>query len=284
MHVTLKNRGNALFQQQKYRPAIEAYTEAICLAPNPVYFTNRALCYLKLNESDKVIDDCDAALRLDGNSVKANYFKGLALKEQKALSRALVSMEKALDICNMQRGQPTVNASFVNDIRQTIKETKRLRADLKLEGKIAYFSDMRSDFNELMTDHLAASKQLVTDNPALPEDEKQSRLAVLDTEHSERVERWETFFQKISPTRATSLDVPDFLCCKISMDICSDPAVGPAGITYDRGVIEEYLRMGNSQDPVTRTPLTVDQLYPNLALRAAIDSYYDANPWADELG
>eukprot|EP00300_Choanocystis_sp_HF-7_P009976 c16728_g1_i1.p1 GENE.c16728_g1_i1~~c16728_g1_i1.p1 ORF type:complete len:295 (-),score=60.80 c16728_g1_i1:96-980(-) len=283
MHVELKNKGNALFAQQKFRPAIEAYTEAICMSPNAVYFTNRALCYLKLSDFDKVTEDCDAALRLDTNSVKANYFKGLALREQKSLSKALVSMERALDICNMQRGSPTVNPSFVNDIRQTIKETKRARADLKLEGKIAYFSEMRSNLSNLMTEHLDNAKQLILADPSRSPEEKESQCQVLQTEYNDRVALWESFFEKISPTRTTSLDVPDFLCCKISMDICSDPAVGPSGITYDRGVIEEYLRMGHNQDPVTRNPLTIDQLYPNVALRAAIDSYYDSNPWADEI-
>lgn len=45
----IKDRGNTYVKQTDYDKAIEAYTEAIGVYPNdPVYFINRALCYLKL--------------------------------------------------------------------------------------------------------------------------------------------------------------------------------------------------------------------------------------------
>jgi STIP1 family protein 1 len=33
-------------------------------------------------------------------------------------------------------------------------------------------------------------------------------------------------------------------------------------------------------DPVTRTPLTVDQLIPNLAMKEVIDHFLSENEWA----
>jgi U-box domain len=39
------------------------------------------------------------------------------------------------------------------------------------------------------------------------------------------------------------------------------------GITYDRSDIKEHLQRVGHFDPITRVPLTVDQLIPNLAVK-----------------
>lgn len=44
-------------------------------------------------------------------------------------------------------------------------------------------------------------------------------------------------------------------------------ASGFTGITYDRSDIKEHLQRVGHFDPITRVPLTVDQLIPNLAVK-----------------
>ncbi|KAF3780686.1 E3 ubiquitin-protein ligase [Nymphaea thermarum] len=67
----LKQEGNTFFKKDRIGAAIEAYTEAITLCPDrPVYWTNRAICYRKRSEWDKVERDCKTALELDSGSVK----------------------------------------------------------------------------------------------------------------------------------------------------------------------------------------------------------------------
>lgn len=36
--------------------------------------------------------------------------------------------------------------------------------------------------------------------------------------------------------------VPDFLCCKITLDIFRDPVITPSGITYERAVLLDHLQ------------------------------------------
>lgn len=36
--------------------------------------------------------------------------------------------------------------------------------------------------------------------------------------------------------------VPDYLCCKITLDILRDPVITPSGVTYERGVILDHLQ------------------------------------------
>ena len=36
--------------------------------------------------------------------------------------------------------------------------------------------------------------------------------------------------------------MPDYLCCKITLDIFRDPVITPSGITYERAVILDHLK------------------------------------------
>lgn len=45
---------------------------------DPIYFSNRALCYLKLNKFPECIEDCTIAIQLDEKCVKAYYRRMLA--------------------------------------------------------------------------------------------------------------------------------------------------------------------------------------------------------------
>ncbi|KAK9760544.1 hypothetical protein K7432_015320, partial [Basidiobolus ranarum] len=78
-----KVRGNSLYAQGKYEEAIQEYTKAIIKSPSTaIYYTNRALTYMKLKKWDSVIDDCEKAMELDPNSVKGYYYYGQALIEK----------------------------------------------------------------------------------------------------------------------------------------------------------------------------------------------------------
>ena len=35
--------------------------------------------------------------------------------------------------------------------------------------------------------------------------------------------------------------VPDYLCCKITLDIFRDPVIAPSGLTYEREVLLDHL-------------------------------------------
>lgn len=95
----LKEQGNRLFSLRKYEDAINCYTKAIVRElimlkivttvdlfqiKNPDiahYFTNRALCYLKLLKWEQACTDCRRALDMDPNMVKGHFFLGQALLE-----------------------------------------------------------------------------------------------------------------------------------------------------------------------------------------------------------
>jgi tetratricopeptide (TPR) repeat protein len=66
-----KDQGNTLFKKGRYRDAIDMYTEALAICPlsacskQAVYYSNRAECYLRVNEPQRAVHDCNRSLCLD---------------------------------------------------------------------------------------------------------------------------------------------------------------------------------------------------------------------------
>ena len=91
--ASLKAKGNSAYQQRKFPAAIDYYTRAIAVTPKPepVFFSNRAACYVNLNppQHEKVVEDCDAALALDRKYIKA-------LNRRATAREALERYEEAL--------------------------------------------------------------------------------------------------------------------------------------------------------------------------------------------
>lgn len=57
--------------QKLYDSAIEQYTEAIALDPNPVFYSNRAAAWGGLGKHEKAVEDAERALGIDPKFSKA---------------------------------------------------------------------------------------------------------------------------------------------------------------------------------------------------------------------
>lgn len=74
-------------------------------------------------------------------------------------------------------------------------------------------------------------------------------------------------------------EVPDYLIDGISFAIMHDPVVTRAGNSYDRATLIEHLKRSQT-DPLTREPLSMADLRPNLALKQASAEFLANNGWA----
>lgn len=57
------------------------------------------------------------------------------------------------------------------------------------------------------------------------------------------------------------------MICPITQELINDPVIGPSGNNYERDAIVKWLET-NQSSPLTREPLSPDQLYPNKILKS----------------
>lgn len=261
----LRQDGNIYFKKDRFGAAIDAYTEAITLCPNvPVYWTNRALCHRKRNDWTRVEEDCRKAIQLDHNSVKAHYMLGLALQERHEYAEGIKELERALDL---GRGA-NPKSYIVEEIWQELAKAKYLEWEQE--------STMRSW--ELQTLKEACESAL----------KEQHSLTIAQTEGfvDEAIDSNSSQLEALGQVFSTAAEadlpteVPDYLCCKITLDIFRDPVITPSGVTYERAVILEHIEKVGKFDPITREPLYLSQLIPNLAIKEAVQAFLDKHGWA----
>ncbi|GJQ82268.1 CHIP [Trypoxylus dichotomus] len=269
----LKEQGNRLFSLRKYDEAVNFYSKAIIKNPDIAhYFTNRALCYLKLLKYEQACTDCRRALDMDSNTVKGHFFLGQALLELENYDESVKHLQRALDLAKEQK------LNFGDDIAAQLRMARKKRFSLMEEKRIAQEIELQTYLNKLITED--KDRQL----KELKDTEGESEAAVERAQQIEEkcefyINEVNAIFAKVDDKRRKR-DVPDYLCGKISFEILQEPVITPSGITYEKKDIEEHLQRVGHFDPVTRVKLTQDQLIPNFAMKEVVDAFLQENEWA----
>uniref|UniRef100_A0A7N0UGP5 E3 ubiquitin-protein ligase CHIP n=1 Tax=Kalanchoe fedtschenkoi TaxID=63787 RepID=A0A7N0UGP5_KALFE len=261
----LKLDGNLYFKKDRFGAAIEAYTEAITLCPNvPVYWTNRALCHLKRKDWVRVEEDCRRTIQLDTSSVKAHYMLGLALLEKEKYAEGVKELEKALDL---GRGADP-KGYMVEEIWRELAKAKYLEWEQASSKRSWELRNLKE------TCELALKQKHIFDYC-----NTEGFIDVNAKSKQDQLEALRQVFNKAAEAD-TPTEIPDHLCCKITLDIYRDPVITPSGITYERKVLLDHLNKVGPFDPVTREPLYPSQLIPNLAVKEAVQAFLDQHGWA----
>jgi len=69
----------------------------------------------------------------------------------------------------------------------------------------------------------------------------------------------------------------DHFICPLTLDFMNDPVTTKWGHTFEREAIEEWISL-HENCPLTRKSLTLDELYPCIALKNAIEDLLTNNP------
>ncbi|XP_063697381.1 E3 ubiquitin-protein ligase CHIP [Culicoides brevitarsis] len=270
----LKDQGNRLFSARKYEEAVNCYTKAIIKNPtNGTYFTNRALCHIKMKRWESACQDCRKALEMDQNLIKGHFFLGLSLMELEYYDEAIKHLQRAHDLAKEQR------LNFGDDIASQLRLARKKKFQIQEEKRICQEIELQSYLNKLMQDDLESRLSKIKLDENENEEKIKEKCAELEEEFKNRKTELNNIFAKVDEKRRKR-EVPDYLCGKISFEILQEPVVTPSGITYERKDIEEHLQRVGHFDPVTRVKLQQDQLIPNFAMKEVIDAFLAENEWA----
>ncbi|KAJ3423982.1 tetratricopeptide repeat protein [Anaeramoeba flamelloides] len=100
----IKTKGNEYFKNNQIKEAIIQYSKAITMIPEKFchersfFYSNRALCYLQLNQYHLVISDCTKAYRDNNDNLKALFRRAQAFLAISVFSKAQADVKEILKI------------------------------------------------------------------------------------------------------------------------------------------------------------------------------------------
>ncbi|KAI5820702.1 hypothetical protein BZA77DRAFT_301461 [Pyronema omphalodes] len=246
----LKVEGNKWFASGDYGKADSFYTQAIIKDPtNAAYFTNRALTRVRLEQWEAVVNDCQKAIELVPQNMKAYTYLGNALLNLGRPAEAFSASQKAYGLA-IEAKSPSVSA-----IAAACLAAKKARWELEETERMARESVLLRDTQKMYRDTMGAE------------------------EAEEKCRALEVVFGKSDEARLQRREVPDYLIDMITFGIMFDPVVTKLGQSYDRATLIDHLKRTKT-DPLTKEPLTEADLRPNLALKAASEAFLKENGWA----
>eukprot|EP00766_Chilomastix_caulleryi_P000110 gnl/Chilomastix_caulleri/1102.p1 GENE.gnl/Chilomastix_caulleri/1102~~gnl/Chilomastix_caulleri/1102.p1 ORF type:complete len:295 (-),score=101.60 gnl/Chilomastix_caulleri/1102:72-956(-) len=104
----LKNEGNDLFKSLNFNGAISKFTDSIKLNPLAATYSNRSLCYIKINKLDKAEEDARSAIRLD-NKFARGYLR---------LSTVLEAQGRYQEAAEVLRNLTTFAPEYKRDLEE----------------------------------------------------------------------------------------------------------------------------------------------------------------------
>ncbi|KAK9461125.1 uncharacterized protein V1516DRAFT_675080 [Lipomyces oligophaga] len=277
-----KVNGNDLFKRGDFHGAVVEYTKAIAKdASSPVYFNNRALCRIKLEDYDNALDDADRAVQLcknnEGLLMKADFYRAQSLLGLGRPKEALRAAEEGYEIAIRTVSPSARNmCDFILRAKKAIWERDQRR---RLAEKSNFFQDMQ---NLIYQDFDAKVRQLRnhSDNGELDPDGISALSDQIDSLRFERDDRFrnlQTVFAHLDDEK--DRQVPGHMIDPITFEIFYDPVITKNGCSFERSSLLEFLKR-NPVDPMTREPLSVADLRPNLALKEACSEFISENGWA----
>ncbi|EEH35414.1 U-box domain-containing protein [Paracoccidioides lutzii Pb01] len=282
MAYELKAKGNVRFKEGDYVGAEDLYSQAIQKnSHEPSFFNNRALARLKLQHWEGAEHDARIAIDLFGPknpaSVKSSYYLSQALLElqrpAEAHDIAYAAYKASLETRN-PNAEPL--SRVILRAKQSIwaaKETARLRNQnetlKRLEDLLQ--ADLDKELSELRA-RLAAGE---IGQIGFKEDEKE----LLDDGQRRLDVVRDVFASSMGEESMKERVVPDYLIDSITFEIMHDPVVTPSGHSFERTSILKHMQH-SPIDPITRTPMTISDLRPNFALKAACNDFLAQNGWA----
>ena len=234
-----KEFGNRVYEKGKLGAALDAYTEAIALDPTwAVPLVNRAIVHRMRAEWRDVQADCEKALGLDRDNMKARYLLGLALMEMD--------------------GDAQVAPATSDDSAPSTRACRELQIAYELAREKG--AQLKDDVWRA----LARAKYRAYANAAKHRTarrrELQARIvAMLDASDgaggADAAELVSVFADAAKATGdGTADEAPEWATCVLTYDIMRDPVVTPSGLSYVRRLAARPCTRRVAASPYTPYP------------------------------
>ncbi|BHF75775.1 STIP1 y and U box-containing protein 1 [Sparganum proliferum] len=209
------------------------------------------------------------------------YLTRLILEDAEKRRNRLLNKPSAIDCGGCSYGR-----KFSND--ETLKKSKEAEGGETTGDDVTAPGDNKTD-EDGQVSRTAPESESVAQNTQVDASvsiihldnlDVAAACSQIDAEAALRIREVDEMFTQLDERRKKR-EVPDYLCGQISFELMLDPVITPSGITYDRRSIRAHLQQVGHFDPITRQPLTYDQLIPNLAMKEVVSKFLEENPWAE---
>jgi tetratricopeptide (TPR) repeat protein len=131
--VQEKDRGNALFKEEKYLEAFQAYTSGLKMCPlifskeRSIIYSNRAATKIKLGRNKSALEDCNKAIDLDPEYVRAIIRRAKLREEMKELDDAFADWKRILEL---QPDHQEANVAVIRLPPKIAERNEELKAEM----------------------------------------------------------------------------------------------------------------------------------------------------------
>eukprot|EP00112_Aurelia_sp_Birch-Aquarium-sp1_P014394 Seg3104.2 transcript_id=Seg3104.2/GoldUCD/mRNA.D3Y31 product="Sperm-associated antigen 1" protein_id=Seg3104.2/GoldUCD/D3Y31 len=204
----IKEQGNLFVQRKEYENAINCYSRCIELMPNEATsYTNRALCFLKLDKPISAESDCTKALEIYGGNVKALFRRATARKVLQKYAEASVDLRNLLKVdpnnSAAKKEVDSIAALWKQSLLEQVAEQRKIptaeeqvKVDTKIEDKKINNSKTDSDSdkdtknsNGISDEKLNENLKEVMDEINKEEKRKGKRLKIVEVDEYDDVNK-----------------------------------------------------------------------------------------------
>lgn len=181
----------------------------------------------------------------------------------------------AYELCT-KSAQQTNNAATISAL---VLKCKKAKWDIRERDRIRRRADLLADLESKLEEEYKKAIFEIEERTASGEVgtiESQEERAEKKDEWERKVQDLRTAFALSDPVNLQKREVPDYLVDGITFEIMHDPVVTRNGRSYERATLIEHLKRSPT-DPLTREPLTIAELRPNIALKEACTEFMEAN-------
>ncbi|KAJ3448323.1 e3 ubiquitin-protein ligase chip [Anaeramoeba flamelloides] len=143
------------------------------------------------------------------------------------------------------------------------------------EDRTVYEEDEFSEDNEDEKDHFVFSDfdHSLDENP-----EKLEKTMKIKHDEISTLKHEIKMLANISPVNTIKkeskhLQAPTELCCPLTRKIFFEPVISPYGNTFEYNAIKKFLDHNKNICPLTKKPLTIEQMIPSITIKKLCDEY-----------